>query len=541
MHPQVRQPSKGQCPLCGMDLIPLAKGKNELIQQNTVVLSERAKKLAKIETTRVRRRYHHASSLQLLGYIELDEASLKNITAWTAGRIDRLHVRTRGEKIRKGQIIASLYSPEILEAHQDLIIAKGKVEQMNQKQSRVIAVKALEIAKQRLQLLGIPLDEIREMEMNTKPMTQIDIRSPFRGTIMKRVATEGAYVKTGALLYTIADLSTLWIQLDAYESDLSSIELGREVSVKVEGIDDETFHGKVEFIDPILDEKLRTAKIRVEIQNNSGRLKPGMFARAGIIPSMDKKPPLVIPATAPLFTGLRSVVFVEVPDVDKPTYQARTVRLGPKTGSEYPVVSGLKLGERVVMKGAFMLDADLQIQGGESMMTDMGRKEATSNSTTRLTSDEKEQFKHMMIAYLAIQQSLADDNLKRVQEVADALLHSHQVPKSSYAQQPNHVWSMQKTHIKTQGSHLKHAKNLEDARGTFELLSKTMIMFVQQAGNPLGKPLYVAFCPMAMGSNGAQWLQDKKIIDNSYFGPRMRTCGEIRKVLQPGAYLSLEK
>jgi Cu(I)/Ag(I) efflux system membrane fusion protein len=179
-------------------------------------------------------------------------------------------------------------------------------------------------------------------------------------------------VETGSGLYRVADLSTLWVQLDAYESDLPAMKKGQQVLLGVEALPGERFEGRITFVDPVLDPKTRTARVRIEVKNQDRRLRPGMFVEASVKSDASAKPaqeaPVVVPATAPLFTGRRSVVYVEVQDVDAPTYEARVVSLGPRMGDLYPVLEGLNDGEKVVVHGAFALDADLQIQGGGSMM-----------------------------------------------------------------------------------------------------------------------------------------------------------------------------
>jgi Cu(I)/Ag(I) efflux system membrane fusion protein len=230
---------------------------------------------------------------------------------------------------------------------------------------------------------------------------------------------EGSYVQTGIPLFHIADLRKLWLLLDAYESDLMWLRLGQKVEFSVEAYPGEQFSGSVSFIDPVVNPQTRTVKVRVIIVNNDGRLKPDMFVKALVKASLSTSGavkntalrgkwlcpmhpqivkneagtcdicgmplvraeelgyvtsgfedvnPLVIPATAPLYTGERSLVYVELPDTGKPTYEARTVELGPRVGAYYIVKSGIAEGERVVVNGSFKIDAELQIRAKPSMM-----------------------------------------------------------------------------------------------------------------------------------------------------------------------------
>jgi len=376
MHPQIRQTEPGQCPICGMDLIPVegATGANEG-DPRRVSLSERAKILARIRTAEAQRLGSGRVERRLLGRVDYDERSLRTVTAWIGGRIDRLHVSTTGERVKRGQVIATLYSPEVYSAHQDLIQARQQFERLQDgatPSSRRAAELALDAARDRLRLVGVPDGELRTMERADKPSERARIRTPFGGTVIERLATQGSYVETGTGLYRVADLSTLWVQLDAYESDLPMLKAGQGVLLRVEALPGEEFKGRVTFVDPVLDPQTRTARVRIEVKNQDRRLLPGMFVEASVqsdgAGKSAEQAPVVIPATAPLFTGRRSVVYVEVEGAEKPTYEARVVTLGPRMGDLYPVLAGLQDGERVVIHGAFAIDADLQIRGGDSMM-----------------------------------------------------------------------------------------------------------------------------------------------------------------------------
>jgi Cu(I)/Ag(I) efflux system membrane fusion protein len=377
MHPQIRQTEPGQCPICGMDLIPVDRSTaGDEHTASRVSLSERAKILARVRTAEVERLGSGRVERRLLGRVDYDERSLRTVTAWVGGRIDRLHVSTTGERVRRGQVIATLYSPEVYTAHQDLIQARQQFERLQgaaTPSAGRAAEAALNASRDRLRLLGVPDGELRTMERADKPSERARIRTPFGGTVIERLATQGSYVETGSGLYRVANLSTLWVQLDAYESDLPLLKTGQNVSIRVEALPGEVFKGRVTFVDPVLNLNTRTARVRIEVKNQDRRLRPGMFVEASVqsdgAGKAAQEAPLVVPATAPLFTGRRSVVYVELPDAEEPTYEARVVTLGPRMGDLYAVLSGLQEGERVVVHGAFAIDADLQIQGGNSMMT----------------------------------------------------------------------------------------------------------------------------------------------------------------------------
>jgi Cu(I)/Ag(I) efflux system membrane fusion protein len=547
MHPQIRQPEPGKCPICGMDLIPVNGSENEADVTGRVELSARAQALARLQTTPVRRIATGGAGLRLLGRIEPNETTLRTVTAWTGGRIDRLHVKTTGERVRSGQVIATLYSPEVFAAHQDLIVAKRQVERMQSAVPSALqaAQQALEASRERLRLLGVPDDEVTRMEGESTPTRAIAIRSPFAGTVMERIATEGAYVATGAPLYKIANLSQLWLQLDAYESDLPRLRVGQTVSIEVAALGPAAFDGKVTFIEPTIDPVKRTARVRVEVQNTDGKLRPGMFAEAVVQSETesDAPAPLVVPASAVLFTGKRSVVYVQVEDGDATSaYEPRTVRLGPRTGASYPVVAGLSEGERVVTRGAFALDADLQIRGGPSMMSSPDdRQSGTWDDAVRLGRADRAKLAPVVEHYLGVQKALAADDLAAARKNARGVVAAARAVEFARTSAAGAVWSDLRTSLLNHAQQLADSDALEHARSEFEGLSMTLVDLVTRLGNPIDEPLALAHCPMAMGSRGASWLQEGKEIHNSYFGASMQSCGEVQNEVEPGAYLPAAK
>jgi len=537
MHPQVRQPEPGSCPICGMDLIADA-APGAAAPRDAVVLSERARALAELRTTAVTRQIDAAAAVRLLGRIEAAETTRRNVTTWVGGRIDRLLVNTTGERVRRGQVVATLYSPEVYSAHQDLLAAREQARRLagSTAVTRLAADQALQAARDRLRLLGVSADELEEMAQAETPARSVPVRSPFSGTVIERVVTEGAYVETGATLVRVADLGTLWVQLDAYEGDLARLAVGQPVAVAVEALPGETFDGRVAFIDPTLDPQRRTARVRVEVANRDGRLRPGLFAEAVVqATDADGPVPLVVPDTAPLFTGRRSVVYVEIAHQDGVAYAPRTVRLGPRMGSVYPVVSGLSEGDRVVTRGAFALDADLQIRGGPSMMSQGDDRAAPMVEPVSLSAADRARLAPMLEAYLGVQRALAEDDATAAAAAAEALRAATtavRLPGSAEA-----AWAEVSAPLIAHATHVAAAGSIEGARGGFEPLSAAIEGLLQRFGNPLDAPVQVAFCPMALGDAGARWVQQGETIDNAYFGAAMRTCGEVRAAVAPGTFL----
>lgn len=507
-----------------------------------VELTERARQLSRIETVSVGRLPSPAVDVRLLGRVDYDETRLTNVTAWTGGRIDRLHVETTGEQVRRGQTVATLYSPEIYAAQQDLVTAHRQVQRLASGSpiARSSADAALESARQRLRLLGVPSASLARMEVSTRPARQIPIATPFAGTVIERVATEGAYVQTGSVLYRIADLSRVWVQLEAYERDLGLLSLAQTVELRFEALPNETFDGTVTFMDPTIDPRRRVARVRVELDNPGGRLLPGMFAEAVVRGSLgaEHPRPLVIPESAPLFTGRRSVVFVERPDADRPTYDARLVRLGPRMGNKYPVVAGLAEGERVVSEGAFFLDADLQIRGGASMM--MMPDDSTPgpyDEIVEVPPEFREGLAGVLAAYLDLQGALASDDVSAGRTAASALVAAVAAFQPDTPPQAAAAWRDIARGLRRHGQEASEATTIEELRAAFERVTAQIRMLLQTFGNPLSDPLRLAECPMAFGNRGGEWFQRDERVRNAFFGEVMGSCGEIRMTLEPGSYL----
>jgi Cu(I)/Ag(I) efflux system membrane fusion protein len=319
-----------------------------------------------------------------------------------------------------------LYSPELLSSQAELIQALKAVQNLRPQTSELIkrsTEATLEAARGKLRLLGLRKEQIEDIEKADRPTEHITIYSPISGIVIDKHAAEGTYVKTGTKIYTVADLSHLWVKLDTYESDLSWIRYGQEVEFATEAYPGEVFKGRISFIAPVLDPRTRTVKLRVNVPNPQGKLKPDMFVRAivrsGIAQSgkvmepdmagkwicpmhpsvvkdtasqcdicgmdlvtteslgyvkaeLPEQAPLVIPASVPLITGKRAVVYVQLPDPNKPVFEGREVVLGPRAGDYYLVEEGLVEGDIVVTKGNFKIDSSLQIQAKPSMMQKEG-------------------------------------------------------------------------------------------------------------------------------------------------------------------------
>lgn len=591
MHPQIHQPKPGKCPICFMDLIPVASSHAD-VGERQISFSPAAIKLMEVATTPVERKFVTAE-VRMVGKIDYDETQVKNITAWVPGRIDRLYVDFTGTTVSKGDHMVELYSPELISAQAELIQTLKAVENASAAASDMVrrtTDATLGAAREKLRLLGLTAEQISTIESSERTVTHITIYSPIGGVVIHKNATEGMYVQTGTPIYTVADLSRLWVKLDAYESDLSWIRYGQKVEFTAEAYPGELFYGTINFIDPVLNEMTRTIKLRVNVDNPDGKLKPEMFVRAAVrsqvalggrvmVPEMAgkwicpmhpsviktapgtcdicgmnlvtteslgylvdtaKEAPLVIPASAPLITGTRAVVYVQVPDKEKPTFEGRQVTLGPRAGDYYLVKEGLQEGEIVVTNGNFKIDASLQIQAKPSMMS----AEPTP-TTEKLSAGEepavkvaetppafREQLWGVVEKYLSLHRALASDDKDGAVASAQAAITSlASVDMTLLGAEQHKLWMKRSDAISKALSGIKTAGQIEAARVQFGLLSNETVSAVKEFGIPENRSLQRIHCPMAFNNKGADWLQDNADVLNPYFGASMPKCGQVTEVI----------
>ncbi len=374
MHPQIRQPEPGDCPICGMDLIPVEAEAEEAGGDRTLTVTESAAKLMQVQTTPAVRKVVSVE-VPMVGMVAYDEGRVERVAAWVGGRIEKMHVDFVGQAIRAGEPMVDLYSPGLIAAQEELLGAARSYERARASGGDTEpALETLDAVRERLRQWGLTAAQVGAIEKRGEVTDTVTLTAPVSGTVVEKNETEGSYVKTGTVVYTIADLSVVWVELEAYESDLAWVRDGQNVTFTTEAQPGHEFGGTVAFIDPVVDKTTRTVGVRVEADNPDGMLKPGMFVRATARAryGTDQAPPLVIPASAPLLTGTRAVVYVQVPDQESPTYEGREVVLGPKAGDYYVVESGLHAGEQVVVEGAFKIDSALQIRAQPSMMNPGG-------------------------------------------------------------------------------------------------------------------------------------------------------------------------
>lgn len=369
MHPQIKQDKPGRCPICGMDLIPAGhshagSGHGDMdmsAMQDGVMLSEEAMALANVET-QVVGTGSTSKEVRLFGKVEPDQRLEQTQAAYVEGRVEKLAVSAVGDQVKRGQTIAVIYSPSLYTASQELVAALH-FPAGEQRKTMV------EAAKEKLRLLNVTQQQIGEIVRSGKASPYFSLKANTSGTVVEKSVSPGDYVKQGQPLLKIANLSTVWVMFQAYEGDLPFVRKGAEIQFTSEAMPGRTFRGRVSFIDPVLDAKSRTAGVRVVMSNPGGIFKPEMIVTGVAAADMSQyKGSVVVPKSAVLWTGKRSVVYVKEDDGGMPMFYLREVTLGPSLPDSYVIADGLAEGEEIVTNGAFAIDASAQLEGKHSMM-----------------------------------------------------------------------------------------------------------------------------------------------------------------------------
>lgn len=587
MHPQIRQPVPGRCPICSMQLVPVSSNAaGAAVDELAVNIESAQRRLANIQTAKVVSGPVEAT-LQTVGMIAIDESRQATIAAYIDGRLERLFADYTGVDIKKGDHLAVLYSPQLYGAQVEYVearrgmIAAGGLPAVRQAQESLAAN-----TRQRLRELGMTDEQITELEGSEKAQARLTIYAPQGGTVVEKLAVEGNYVKAGDPIYRIAQLSTVWLMLKLFPEDATRIRFGQRVEAAVQSAPGQTLLGRVAFIDPTVDPKTRTVGIRVELRNEDGRLRPGDYAQARInlpigpqgkvfdadlagkwispmhpqiireepgqcpICGMDLVPTsrygfteqaipqpksLHVPRTAVLLAGGNSVVYVET----KPgRFEIRPVRVGPILRDKIIILEGLKAGESVATAGNFLIDSQMQLSGKPSLI-DPSRAIAKHKERKGPLAFEKievapiggeagKKLESLYAAYFDVQKALAAD--KKPPAAAAQSLHQAAADLQA-AELPESSAKLVKD-VAAKSEHLHHM-DLAGARKAFKPLSQAVVTLATQVRRQDAQSSFTHFyCPM-VPEGGGDWLQPGGALLNPYFGSEMLDCGEKVRVIPP--------
>ena len=325
------------------------------------MMSEEAIALANIETEVVGTGKTN-KEIRLFGKIRPNERSQQAQSAYVNGRVERLYINAIGDVVHKGQTVALIYSPELYTASQELIAALSYPDLQRKKL-------VVDAAIEKLKLLNVSQGEINSMIKSGKASPYTAIKANVSGTVISKNVEQGSYVKQGDVLLQIANLGSVWAVFEAYETDLPFIKVGQTVQFTAEGAPGTTFSGRISFVEPVLNAQTRTAGVRVEVSNAKGVFKPEMLISGVITANLNKySEDIVVPKSAVLWTGKRSIVYVKDGSNGHPIFTLREVTLGPTLPDGYIVTEGLADGEEIVTNGVFAIDASAQLDGKPSMM-----------------------------------------------------------------------------------------------------------------------------------------------------------------------------
>ncbi|MCX2743910.1 efflux RND transporter periplasmic adaptor subunit [Mangrovivirga sp. M17] len=516
MHPQIRQNEPGDCPICGMDLIPVEEGGEEGIDPDVVTMSETAMQLANIQTMTVARG-NAGKVLRLTGKVKQDERKVFLQTAHIPGRIERLNVNFTGERVKRGQVIAYIYSPELVTAQEELFEAK---------KIRESQPSLYESTKRKLKNWKLSERQIENIAESGRVRTEFPITADESGYVVEKTVNIGDHVKQGEALYELADLSTVWVMFDLYESDLPWVDEGDSITFTIRSIPGKTYKSIIDYIDPVIDPQTRVASARVTVKNPDNRLKPEMFATGIVdaqVENIDES--IMIPESAVLWTGTRSVVYVRADSETKTGFQLREVTLGPQANDQYIVLDGLSPGEEIVVNGTFSVDAAAQLADKPSMMN---RNVSGLNLEDEVNINGKEQIKTLIDQYLDLKNSLVNDDLNSARNLANKLITNlNTVNLNNFSGEAKTLFDEYKENLSKSLELFAKADNIDKARDTFITISNQIIE-VAEIFNSGSKEYYIQHCPMADSNNGADWLSADKEIRNPYFGDAMLTCGEVK-------------
>ncbi|WP_291867141.1 efflux RND transporter periplasmic adaptor subunit [Maribacter sp.] len=522
MHPQINTEEPGDCPLCGMDLTPANIGDSEIGTQQ-FKMTKNAMALANIETTVVGLGSLKNNTLVLSGKITSNEKTNGVQTSIFDGRIEKLNVNFVGQYVKKGQLLGSIYSPELYAA-QDKLLTSVSYKDTHKK--------LYAAARNTLGLWKMTDEQVDAIIKSGKPMMSFPVYADVSGTVTEIMAAEGNWYKQGEALYKVSNLYTVWAIFDAYENQLPTLKVGQDITITSNAFKGEVLKSKISFIEPVLNSNSRTVAVRVTLNNKKQRFKPGMFLQ-GEIQGLVNNKVLTVPKSAVMWTGKRSLVYVK-PNPKNPVFEMTEVMLGKVIGDSYVILDGLSSGDEVVTNGTFTVDAAAQLLGKRSMMTnekdgDNTMSEMQEGNGKLIFNDNLKselpkiihtymQLKDFLVATDSHKSMLKAGELKELLNTIDGSVLDEEVKK--------HIDILKATTAK-----IAMSKDIKKQRNQFKPLSKSIVAITSSLSN-LDQPIYVQYCPMADNNKGGTWLSFDDEVFNPYYGDEMLHCGSVTKTIQ---------
>jgi len=519
MHPQVRQNQPGTCPLCGMNLVQ-STSLQTTTDPNAIQLSEDAQKLADIQTLKVIKS-SPSVTLHLNGRVLADKRKTAVQTTHISGQIEQLLIGSKGQYIKAGEIIAYVYSPDLIEAQNELF------EAFAMKEAQPELFEATRKKLENWKLTSAQIDTILRLG---DPIESFPLVSEWTGMILNKYVSKGSHIERGTQLYEVANLKSVWVTFDLYETDLKTVHVGDKINMEFSSYPGKIFIGQVNFINPIVDPATQVAQIRVIYTNTLKPVYPGTSVK-GLLNSQpkDNQKIIILPKTAVLWTGKRSIVYVKDPISNEPTFHLREVTLGALNTSGYAIEKGLEVGEEVVVNGVFTLDAAAQLAGKNSMMNSPLVKTPNKSTGKKKTGKINPSpsvaltLKEMTTAYLNIKNALALKNHNII--ISEAALFIGQIgDQKKNSADINHPTLIQLNKVMQE---INTTKKIDEVYGPFAEISDLFFDLLDHF-KIKNLTLFRQYCPMAFDNKGAYWLSNTQDIYNPYFGEEMRFCGEVK-------------
>jgi len=517
MHPQIMQPEAGDCPICGMDLIPAEAGA-EGLAANEIKMTENAMALANIQTTIVgnAETSDEDGMISLSGKIAANEENNTVQSSYFKGRIEQLNVNYEGQQVNRGQLLATIYAPDLVAAQQELITAASL------KESQPALYKAV---RNKLKNWKLSDTQINAIEESGTVRENFPIYATVSGTVSEVMAAQGDYVNQGELIVKLSNLNSVWAEFDAYENQIAQFNVGQKINITTNAYPNKEFEGTISFIDPILNNATRTVTVRATLQNRDDLFKPGMFVTGkvkGATQTMENT--LSVPASAVLWTGERSLVYVKT-NPNEPVFEMREVTLGNRSGETYQVSAGLNNGDEIVTNGTFTVDAAAQLQGKKSMMNQQMMQDKSAligDMEMSFSNAFSSDFSEALLSYLKMKDALVASDAGQVSAFAKVTAEKLKTISTKG------LGKMEKQHL-TKSIEMLDAiatnDNMENQRSHFVILNENIVpiaMNIESSTN-----YYVQKCPMANNNKGAVWLSMEEEIRNPYYGDAMLTCGSV--------------
>jgi Cu(I)/Ag(I) efflux system membrane fusion protein len=523
MHPQIRQNEEGDCPICGMDLIPLDE--NASSDPTVLEMTDAAVKLSNIQTTILGQTGKAAKELTLSGKIQADERTAASQVTHLPGRLEKVYVTYTGERVNQGQKVAEIYSPDLIAAQQELLEAL-KYKDVN--------ASLVDAARKKLYYWKIPKSLVTQVEQSGKIQETFTLFAETAGVVSNIRVSVGDYVRQGQSLFDVLNLNQLWVLFDAYEEDLANVSVGDRVRFTTPAVPNRTFTTRITFINPTINAQTRTASLRGEIVNRGNKLKPEMFVTGKLQARINSSAQLTVPKSAVMWTGTRSVVYIKIPNTDVPSFKFREIEIGEGVGQNYLVKSGIEAGEEVVTNGAFTIDAAAQLNNQASMMNQnvaIKGTEPTSdipNYQVNTPKEFKKQLNTLANEYLSLKDAFVQTNDMAATKSVLVFLKTLEKVDMTLVKGDAHIyWMKQLKVFEIHGKKISELKDIEAQRKQFQYVSDALINSLQAFGTE-GKALYKQHCPMAFDNKGGDWISDKKGIRNPYFGDKMMKCGIVK-------------